>query len=306
LKVVFAGTPKNAAETLEALVDAGVEVVGVLTREDAVVGRKKVLTPSAVALVCEQRELPVFKSNSVSESALEWLASLKPTLGVIVAYGAILRRAALDVPEKGWINLHYSMLPNYPGASPVQQAILDGLENTGVTVFALDEGVDSGPIIAQQQVQIHSQDTAGELLERLTPIGSSLLLRVLNDFDRLASSAKVQNSSSPSVQASKIDRAQARVHFSNPARDVHNLVRAMNPEPMAWFELDGEPVRVLETRLVDRSDLNQGELSLIGHQVLVGCIDSALELMQVQPAGKNPMNAADWFRGLRGQQQVLP
>jgi methionyl-tRNA formyltransferase len=230
---------------------------------------------------------------------------LNPTLGVIVAYGAILRKAALDTPEKGWINLHYSLLPNYPGAAPVQQAILEGSQVTGVTVFALDEGIDTGPILAQREVPISEQDTAGELLERLTPIGSSLLLAVLGDFDHVFSSAKAQSLSSPRPLVSKIDRAQAKVFFSRPAKEIHNLVRAMNPEPMAWFELEGEPVRLLETRLVDRSDLNQGELSLDGHQVLVGCLGSAIELIRVQPAGKNPMNAADWFRGLRGHQQVV-
>lgn len=305
MKIVFAGTPSNAATTLKALLDASFQVVGVLTRTDALVGRKKVLTPSPVAVLAESLELPVLKTNTLDEQALSWLQAKKPDLGVIVAYGSILRKSALVIPAKGWINLHYSLLPNYPGAAPVQHAIKDGLEATGVTVFRLDEGVDTGPILAQREVTIEATDNSADLLRKLTDVGAQLLTDTLSNLEQRISNQRIQNPTGQRTLASKIDRIQAKVNFDKSAIEINNLVRAMNPEPMSWFEHDGEAIRLVSARPAEYQDLGVAEASLIGGQVVVGCRESSLELLVVQPAGKNSMGAADWFRGLRQQKVHL-
>ena len=159
LRVVFAGTPQNAAETLDRLVNEGIQIVGVLTRTDARVGRSGELTPSAVAQKAHELGLETFKTNKIDDKTLEWLKSLKADIGAVVAYGSIFKQPVLDTPRLGWLNLHYSLLPDFPGPAPVQHAILQGQKVTGVTVFRLDTGIDTGPIIARTEHAIDDADT---------------------------------------------------------------------------------------------------------------------------------------------------
>jgi methionyl-tRNA formyltransferase len=299
LRIVFAGTPVNAAKTLEALVDAGHTVVGVLTRADAATGRAKTVTESPVAATASLLKIPVLKSNKVDEAVLDWISALRPDLGVIVAYGCILKADALAIPRNGWVNLHYSLLPIYPGASPVQQALLDGATSTGVSVFELDEGVDSGPILSTQLVAISAEDNAGTLLKRLTEAGAELLMKTLNNYDELHSSRQLQGLESGRSVTRKITRSHAKLDFSASAQEVLNMVRAMNPEPVAWFEMDTQPVRVLEAALVESHALTVGMAKLVGSDLVVGCAHGSVALKKVQPAGKTEMAGADWFRGLR-------
>jgi methionyl-tRNA formyltransferase len=305
LRIIFAGTPDNAAKTLEALVNAGHNVVGVLTRTDAPTGRSGKVIESPVAAVASSLGIPIFKANKVDQEALVWMSGLNAELGVIVAYGSILNSEALKMPTRGWVNLHYSLLPKFPGASPVQQAILEGENETGVTVFMLDEGVDTGPVIATQQADIFPGESAGSLLERLTDIGSKLLGETLDDFDGRVSSRVVQSRSDAIKVTRKINRSMAKLDFSVSASDVVNKVRAMNPEPVAWFEVDSGPVRVLEATVASEGVLPVGMASLVGSQLLVGCLAGTVQLKVVQPAGKKPMSAADWFRGLRTDSLLL-
>jgi len=299
MRIVFAGTPLNAAYTLETLISKGFDVVGVLTREDALVGRKKVLTETPVAAVASRHGLESIKANSVSSEVLTWLNGRHAEIGVIVAYGSILKKTALEAPAKGWINLHYSLLPEYPGAAPVQHAIMDGAASTGVTAFRLDEGVDSGPILAASQVEIQQHVTAGELLSELTSVGADLLVSTLNDLDALIANQKLQSRSEKAKMASKLNRSDAKVDFSLSADQVHNFVRAMNPEPVAWFEFGNLSIRVLKTAVAASSQLSIGEFELSPDGLLVGCSAGSVELVVVQPAGKNEMPGADWFRGLK-------
>ena len=305
MRIVFAGTPANAAKTLRALVDAGHTVVGVLTRADAATGRKAVFTESAVAEVATSLAIPVWKSNSIDEAVRDWISGLDADLGVIVAYGAILKHDVLAIPSKGWINLHYSLLPKYPGASPVQHALLEGATTTGVSVFELDEGVDSGPILSAKEVEILPDESAGELLERLTLEGSKLLVRTMDDFDRLYSSRAAQNSDTARSVTRKISRTTARLDFWLSAEEFVNKVRAMNPEPVAWFELDTMPVRVLEASLAGATELEPGLAKLDGSELIVSCLGGSVSLKRVQPAGKKVMSGADWFRGLRRDSLLL-
>lgn len=305
MRIIFAGTPNNAAKSLEALVNAGHNAVGALTRTDAPTGRSGKLTESPVAAVASSLGIPVFKANKVDQEALDWISGLNAELGVIVAYGCILKPEALKIPSRGWVNLHYSLLPKFPGASPVQQAILEGENETGVTVFMLDEGIDTGPIIATQKVEIFPDEKAGSLMERLTEIGSKILGETLDDFDARVSSRVVQKASEARKVTRKINRSMAKLDFSVSARDVVNMVRAMNPEPVAWFEIESGPVRVLEATVASEGDLPTGVAKLVGSQLLVGCLEGTVQLKVVQPAGKKPMGAADWFRGLRTDSLLL-
>ena len=305
MRIIFAGTPANASKTLEALVDAGYNVVGVLTRSDAPTGRNSVVTESAVAEMAGSLAIPMWKSNSVDEAALNWISGLNADLGVIVAYGSILRTEVLGIPSRGWINLHYSLLPKYPGASPVQQAILEGATSTGVSVFELDEGVDSGPILSAQEIDIKPNESAGELLERLTDEGSKLLVGTLHEFDSLYSSRAAQPADVGRAVTKKITRSIARLDFNLSAENFVNKVRAMNPEPVAWFELNSLPVRVLEASVSGATQLEPGIATLDDSELVVGCLAGSVVLKTVQPAGKKPMSGADWFRGLRRDSLLL-
>ena len=305
MRIIFAGTPANAAKTLEALLEANHEVVGVLTRIDAPTGRSGTLTESDVALVASKHGLPLHKSNLPDSRTSEWLAGLEPDLGIIVAYGSILKRNLLEIPAHGWLNVHYSLLPKYPGASPVQQSLLEGESTTGVTVFQLDEGVDSGPIVAQATVEIAPDAYAGSVLEGLTLVGSNLLMDTLANLDSHLEAKTAQDTSSKHPVTRKISRSMARIEFGTTASKIVNLVRAMNPEPVAWFEFESQPIRVLESAISEIAGLPVGVASLVEGELLVGSLDMAVVLRTVQPAGKKPMAGADWFRGLRRDSLTL-
>ena len=299
MRIIFAGTPANAASTLQALLAQEHDVVGVLTRKDAPTGRSGTLTESLVASVAREHSLELLKSNQPDTEVAQWISSLNPDLGVIVAYGSILKANLLQIPSKGWLNVHYSMLPKYPGASPVQQALLEGESTTGVTVFQLDEGVDSGPILNQVSSEISPEATAGSLLEELTVVGSDLLLATLEDLDSYIQKKSGQEPNPSQPVTRKITRALAKIDFALPARRIVNLVRAMNPEPVAWFEFESQPVRVLEASMAEIPVLAAGVAVLSNGELVVGSSDEAVILRTIQPAGKKPMSGADWFRGLR-------
>jgi methionyl-tRNA formyltransferase len=305
LRIVFAGTPANAGVVLSALVSAGLDIVGVLTRRDAPIGRKATLNPSPVAEVAEALRIRVLKANHIGPDEISWLNSLEPDLGVIVAYGSILKREALQVPKRGWVNLHYSLLPKHPGASPIQQTILNGDQTSGATVFRLDEGVDSGPVLAQTETEVGERVRSEELLVDLTAIGSKLLIDTLRNFDNIVPIPQEKQAPLTNSYAKKISRDDARIDFSKTAIGVDRLVRAMYPEPMAWCELNAMALRVLEGEPVESTALRVGEVQVIDSKVLVGCGEGALQLISVQPSGRTKMSGPDWFRGLQADTVIL-
>lgn len=303
MKIFYAGTTEHSARMLGALHSAGHEILGVLTREDAPVGRKKELISSPVAQKAQLLNLQLFKANVLSENLEDRIAALKPDLGYVLAYGTILDSRLLEIPKFGWINLHYSLLPSYRGAAPVQHAILNGESETGVTLFSLDSGVDTGPVIATAKHKLSGDENSGQALDSLTNLGIELTLKTLANFETEFAGKKSQSSEGVTL-ASKITRTDAKISFSRSAFDLHNLIRAMNPEPMAWFEYETSPVRVLKASVLDDS-LPIGTATLNGNRVIVGCEKNALALEVVQPAGKSVMDAADWFRGLRQESVKL-
>jgi methionyl-tRNA formyltransferase len=223
LRVVFAGTPQNAAETLERLVSEGVQIVGVLTRTDARVGRSGELTPSAVAQKAHELGLETFKTNNIDDKAIEWLISLRVDIGAVVAYGSIFKQPVLEMPRLGWLNLHYSLLPELPGPAPVQHAILQGRKITGVTVFRLESGVDSGPIISSKEQAIDDADTTGSLLSKLTEN---------NDGNRLADYQPINN---PYVNVRRNDTMDSNSY------DVENENMNLNPTELLPKTIEKQP-----------------------------------------------------------------
>ncbi|MFM5905857.1 MAG: methionyl-tRNA formyltransferase [Micrococcales bacterium] len=308
MKILFAGTPANAAKTLELLSTLPYQIVGVLTRPDAAVGRKRVITPSPVAIEAEKLGFPIIKASRVTRSVLDEVLLLKPDLAVVVAYGAILSKEALGALPKGWINLHYSVLPDWRGAAPVQHAIMAGDSETGVSLFQIDEGLDTGPVYGNVRTTISPDENSGELLQRLTVLGASLLSEQL---PRIAAEigAPVPQGQGRARAAGKISRESARVDWRQSAVAIQNLVRALNPEPVAFTLLGGLPIRILAARAlshvgpvltqVDVTHPSVGTVLFFDRKVLVACGGTDLiELIQVQPSGKNVMAAADWYRGL--------
>ena len=316
MKIVFAGTPDNAAQTLRALANSAFEVVAVLTRTDAPVGRKRTLTPSAVADVADELGIPVIKANRVDEEVRNLIKATGADLGIIVAYGALLDQAALNLLDKGWINLHYSLLPKWRGAAPVQRAIMAGDRETGVTLFQLDKGMDTGPIHLQIPTVIEPDESTDTLLPRLTELGISGLAELL---PRVASGL-----TSPMAQdlellatlptADKLTREDARIDWHRNAVELENHIRGLNPEPMAWTTLEDETFRIIEARALGSTDWQSlaGEDSLVGvvhiekNRVLVSCGEGTLlELKTVQPAGKKSMPSSDWARGMTAGKRVI-
>jgi methionyl-tRNA formyltransferase len=218
-------------------------------------------------------------------------------LAVVVAYGVILRREALETVPNGWFNLHFSMLPRWRGAAPVQHSIWSGDKETGVTVFKIDEGLDTGAVLGLAETVIEPEETSGDLLNRLSVIGVSLLNQELPKI--YAGNAKLTAQEGEVALAPKIQRTDARINFSASAKEVEILVRAMNPEPMAWCEFSGDHLRILRAREVQGSyKLVPGEVTVEGERVLVGCgSDTTLELLEVQPASKTKMQASAWMHG---------
>ena len=300
MKIVFAGTTAQAAAVLNHLHKTQHTVVAVLTREDAPVGRKAIVTPSAVAHLAKELDLPIIKANRITDEVVSQLGEFEPELGVVIAYGSLLKATALAVPHHGWINLHFSLLPKWRGAAPVQHSLLTGDQITGVTIFRLDEGMDTGPLLTAVPTEVLPDENAGELLNRLTLIGISALDESLARIE--AGIAVFEPQTGAATLAGKLQRGEAKIDWSVKADNINNLVRAMNPEPIAWTTYGDSTMRVLSSRPAQHiSVLPPGTVFMDNNQSYVTCgSQSVLQLLQVQPAGKNVMSATDWLRGQNG------
>jgi methionyl-tRNA formyltransferase len=304
MRLVFAGTPLVAANTLARLLaDDSHEVVAVLTRPDAPQGRSSRPVPSPVAQLAAEHGIEVLRPARASDPDLAArLAELDPDCCPVVAYGGLIPRSLLDLPRHGWVNVHFSLLPRWRGAAPVQHAILAGDEVTGVTVFELVEGLDAGPVLASANYVLGESDSAGEALEALEALGAEVLVHTLDALAAGTVTAVPQPDEGVTL-APKLTVQGARIDWSRPAVEISRQVRANNPSPMAWTELDGERFRVLHAVPAEGEDLAPAELRAGKRSVLVGTGSGTLELLQVQPAGKRPTAAADWGRGLRGDRR---
>ena len=303
MRLVFAGTPPVAVPALEAIAASRHELVAVVTRPDAPAGRGRHLVRSPVGEWADAAGVPVLTPRRPSEPEfLARLAELAPDCCPVVAYGALIPKAALDVPRHGWVNLHFSLLPAWRGAAPVQRAVMAGDEVTGATTFLIEPALDSGPVYGVLTETVRGGDTSGDLLGRLAGSGAALLVATLDGIADGTLVAVPQPVEGVSV-APKLTVDDARVDWTRPAFAVDRLVRGCTPDPGAWTTLRGERVRLGPVRPVPPAEesvvLAPGRLLVSRHDVLVGTAAGAVRLGRVQAQGKKEMPAADWARGLR-------
>lgn len=301
MRLVFAGTPEVAVPALDALLASDRhEVVAVVTRPDAPAGRGRRLVASPVAQRAEEAGIEVLKpAKPRDEDFLARLREIAPDCCPVVAYGALLPKAALEIPAHGWVNLHFSLLPAWRGAAPVQHAILAGDEVTGASTFLIEEGLDSGPVFGVLTEQVRPTDTSGDLLTRLAFAGSGLLLATMDGIEDGTLKAVPQPAEGISL-APKINVEDAQLDWSAPALRVDRVVRGCAPAPGAWTLFRGERLKVMSLAPApDRTDLTPGEIAAAKNSLHVGTGSHAVELLWVQPQGKKPMKAADWARGVR-------
>ncbi|WP_372697800.1 methionyl-tRNA formyltransferase [Arthrobacter sp. JSM 101049] len=300
MKVLFAGTPHVAVPSLDRLVADGFDVVAVLTREDAPQGRKRVLAPSPVASRAAELDLPVIKANRIDAHAIEQIALVGAEVAAIVAYGGLVPPAALEMPRHGWVNLHFSLLPAWRGAAPVQHAVINGDDLTGAATFRLEKGLDTGPVYGTLTEDIRPDDTAGALLERLAESGSVLLSQTLQGID-IGMLEPVAQTGDVSL-APKLTLEDGHITWDQPALGIRRRINGTTPEPGPWTSLDGQRFKLGAVDLLPEvEDLAPGAVRILPGRkprVLVGTGSHAIELLQVQPAGKKMMPAADWARGL--------
>ncbi|RUP02871.1 MAG: methionyl-tRNA formyltransferase [Mycobacterium sp.] len=302
MRLVFAGTPEPALPALRRLVDSPRhEVIAVLTRPDAAAGRRGTPQPSPVAREALDRGIPVLRpARPNSPEFVAELAELAPQCCAVVAYGALLGGGLLAVPPDGWVNLHFSLLPAWRGAAPVQAAIAAGDTVTGATTFQIEPSLDSGPVYGTVTETIRPTDTAGDLLGRLAVSGAELLAATMDGIEDRALTPRPQPADGVSL-APKITVEQARVRWDLPAQVVERRIRAVTPNPGAWTLIGDMRVKVGPVQVDSEAPqpLSPGGIHIGRKQVWVGTASQPVRLGQIQPPGKKPMNAADWARGAR-------
>jgi methionyl-tRNA formyltransferase len=297
MRIVFMGTPDFAVPTLTEIVARGHDVAAVYTRAPAPAGRRGLdLTPSPVHRIAEGFGIPVRTPRSLrSEEELAAFQDLAPEVAVVVAYGMILPQAILDVPELGCLNLHGSLLPRWRGAAPIQRAIMAGDRETGVAVMRMEAGLDTGPVGLVERLPIGPDMTAGDLHDRMMLVGADLMARALAALERGALAFTPQKAEGVAY-AAKIEKAETRIDWTRPAREVHDRIRGLSPFPGAWFPLgaDEARVKVLRSTLADGA----GEPgTVLDDALMIACGAGAVRLLEVQKAGKQPAGAAAFLSG---------
>jgi methionyl-tRNA formyltransferase len=306
MRLVFAGTPETALPSLQALLDSRHQVVAVVTRPDARTGRGRGLAPSPVAAFALAHGVEVLRPTKPSDPEfLARLAEIAPDCCPVVAYGGLLPQAALDITPKGWVNLHFSLLPAWRGAAPVQHALIAGDEVTGATTFRLVKELDAGPTYGLFTETVRPDDTAGTLLERLATHGAGLLVSTLDGIEDGVLEEREQPAEGVSL-APKLTPEDGRVEWSRPAVAIDRQVRGCTPAPGAWTTVDGQRLKLGPVTLRPEGDrLEPGRLHPTRHEVLVGTGTHPVALGDVQPPGKAQMPADAWVRGLRPVPDLL-
>jgi methionyl-tRNA formyltransferase len=291
MRIIFMGTPDFAVPTLAALTEAGHTIAAVYTQPPRPAGRGKKLQPSPVQIAAETLGIEVRSPVSLrNPEAQAEFAVLGADIAVVAAYGLILPQAVLDAPKLGCLNVHASLLPHWRGAAPIQRSILAGDAATGITIMQMEAGLDTGPMLATARTPVEDK-TAGELTEELAEIGAQLMVGTLVDLPMLR---PVLQDDSEASYAPKIDKAEAKIDFSQSAEAIERRVRAFAPFPGAWFEFDGERVKVLKAEMVDG---NGTAGTTLDEALTIACGSGAVRLRRVQRAGKPVMDAADFLRG---------
>lgn len=297
MRIAFLGTPEFALPVLQALIDRG-DTLAVFTQPDRPVGRKAILTPPPVKVLAEQHAVPVYQFEKIRSG--EGVAALKeyaPDLMVTAAFGQLLNAENLSIPKYGTINVHGSLLPKYRGASPIQTAILNGETITGVTTMFTDIGMDTGDILLKQEVAISLSDTYETLSDKLSKAGAELLIETLTRLEN-GTLQRVPQDHTQATVCHLIRKSDGIMHFDESCLQNHNRVRAMNPWPTATAMLDGQPIKIWDTRLTDdHASLPLGTLTEKAGKLFVQCADGLLEIISLQAPGKKRMDAASFLRG---------
>lgn len=299
MRIVFAGTPGFAATHLKALLKAGIEVVGVYTQPDRPSGRGKKLTASPVKVLATENGIEVFQPvNFKQESDREQLASLKPDLMIVVAYGLLLPQTVLDIPTHGCINSHASLLPRWRGAAPIQRAIEAGDLSSGVTVMQMEAGLDTGPMIQKIETPIMPSDTGGSLHDRLAELGSEAIVNTVRKFENGPVLKEIQDDSQ-TCYARKLSKEEALINWHQSADVIIRTIRAFNPAPMCYTLLGDSRIRVLKAQLYPKShySIPGTVLSVNSLGIMVACKENAVVLEQVTIPGKKPMMVSDLLNG---------
>lgn len=306
MRVVFAGTPEPAVPSLRALLESRHDVVAVVSRPDAPSGRGRKLVASPIATLAAERGIEVLTPDRPRDPEfIDRLRDLAPDCCPVVAYGALIPRAVLDIPRFGWVNLHFSLLPAWRGAAPVQHSIRHGDAITGATTFLLDEGMDTGPVLGTVTEPIGPRDTSGDLLSRLAITGADLLVRTLDAIED-GSARPIEQPADGVSMAPKVTVDDARIDWQHPALAVERMIRSCTPAPGAWTMFRGERLKLAPVEVMtDVTDLGPGAIRVDRQAVLVGTGSCAVRLGDVQPSGKRMMPWRDWVNGARPQADEL-
>jgi len=301
LRIIFAGTPDFAARHLDALLSSGHQVVGVFTQPDRPAGRGKKLMPSPVKVLAEEHGLPVFQPASLRPQENQQLvADLNADVMVVVAYGLILPKAVLDMPRLGCINVHGSLLPRWRGAAPIQRSLWAGDADTGVTIMQMDVGLDTGDMLYKLSCPITDEDTSATLYDKLAELGPKGLIDTLQQLADNRVQPEVQDEALVTY-ADKLSKEEARLDWSLPAAQLERCIRAFNPWPMSWLEIDGQPVKVWQASVI-AGPVNAAPGTIIEANkqgIQVATVEGILNLESLQPAGKKAMSAQDLLNSRR-------
>lgn len=295
MNIVFMGTPDFAVESLKALVDAGHNILGVFTKVDMPRGRKMVMTPPEVKAFALEKGLTVYQPATLkSPEVVDTIKALNPEVIVVVAYGKLLPKEVLEIPPLGCINVHGSLLPKYRGAAPIQWTVLNGDKVGGVTTMYMGEGLDTGDMIDKYETEVGENETAGELFDRLAVAGANLLLQTLDKLKNGTAQRTAQREED-ATYASMLDKSMCVIDWNKSAQEVHNLVRGLNPWPVALTTLSGKRMKIISTRISNKSG-NPGQVVSV-NPLTVACKSGSVEILTLQPEGKKAMDSKSFLMG---------
>ena len=300
MRVIFMGTPDFATGTLEEIVLAGHEVVGVVTQPDKPKGRGKTLMPTPVKEVAMKYELPVYQPKKVREPEfVEILSSLKPDVMVVAAFGQIISKEILEMPKYGCINVHASLLPAYRGAAPIQWAVINGEKESGVTIMQMDEGIDTGDMIEKVVVPIAEDETGGSLFEKLSQAGAKLCVKVLKALEEGKAVREKQPEESTTPYAKMIDKKMGAINWENSAKEIEQLIRGLNPWPSAYTKLQGKTLKIWRAAVLfeDSNDAPGQVVQVTKDSIVVQTGHGLLKILELQLEGKKRMDTASFLRG---------
>ncbi len=297
MNVVYLGTPDFAVKPLIKLIESKkVNVVAVITNKDKPVGRKAIITPPPVKVVANSYNIPVFQYDKIRVEGVEDLKNISPDLIITCAFGQILSQEILDISKFGVINIHASLLPKYRGASPIHYAILNGEKETGVSIMKTDVGIDTGDVMIKKSLKINNDETCGQLFERLSELGSEMILEAV-DLIELGKAEFSKQDDALATYTKIIKKSDAKIDWNNTAENIFNQIRAFNPQPVAFCDLFGEPFKIYQAQVVMDKNGKAGEILKADDELIIACGKGSLSLKTVQKAGGKALPIKEFLRG---------